>query len=816
MREVIGFLIKGMTKNKYVYLLPLVIILVATSLLVINSTQPSSTQKELLELFEKRKESLDFLIGKTLNKKRHIGLPENQQLALDSLLVQEEYVKRIVQTLTDSDLNIVNDNLAYIDEYMDYRNYKFIPYENEDLLEIERGKARSLVAHSLPFTEQETPFQTALFTKQLSLLLFNPLTALLFLLIFSYKYSTDAQNRTFDFLKMNSLASPSIYYGYVISFLLFMISYVLFSVILAFLPPLVTGNLNTVFYPVEVVVGGETKMVPVWKWLLFLPIGWGMLVSLLLIAASWLCKQRVSLGVLAGFLLLPLLALYIAADQFGFSMANPIHLVVAYDANLLPSYRFVTYLVGMLLLLMVCAGISYPIFHSKGTVFRRRGGKDDRKPYQPWSKWKFFQFEHLKKRREGRVLFTLLLLLGICVGTSIFVNQQYRTIDEKAVKTIEELQGVFVSSLVNIKVLEEDHEVEHPTLDNPYSKWVEILENDIARLEELKKKAGSQAFLDLYREVLLAVGSSTADSYKEMTTNFWNVTTMASEEQQILLKEKGIRPWDIGNLWISNFNDPKTALSNEHYELLKMSQEGNEKYGNSALFTAFSYMNWNLAWIVLGVFVFVLWTSMAEEQRPNRSIHFLATKPLRLRSVYVSKWAYNLAAACLFFVFSGMIAFFVSSLLGGIGEADYPILTYAVSENDMGEGQFYSPVDKAYFSFDSLLGMLLKSVVLIVAQIFFLNSLFSLIGRWLKNQYVVIIATLIITVGGYLVTSYPSASVMSLNPFLYFDTWHVVDGWKSILTESSLVSTGMGCIVLFTSGLLLFIIGLLPNKKGVS
>lgn len=818
MREVVKFVAKGIRKNKYIYLLAFVILLITSSLLFINNAQISSTQDELQQAFDKRKESLDFLISKTLIKKRYVGLPENQQLALDSLLVQEDYVKRISQRLSEGDMDIAKDNLAFINEYLDYRKYNFIHFENEDLLEIEKDKLNDLAKHDLPFTEQQTPVKTALFTKQLLHLLLNPLTALIFLLMFCYKYTTDERNRTFDFLKVNSLSNPAIYYGYVFSSFLFMVGYLLFSVVLAFLPPLFTGNLKTVYYPLEVAIGGSTAIVPAWKWLLYLPIGWGIFVSLLLVVASWLCKQRVSLGVLAGFIFLPLLCLYLLAEQLGFSMLNPIHLVVGYDANLFPSNQFIIYLVGMLLLLLLLIGASYPIFRSKRMLLLIKGRASGRRPYQPKSQLKLIQFEHLKRRRDGRIFFVLLLLVGISVGTSIFVNQQYKSVDGKIVKAIEELQSFFISNQFKYKLMEEEEEVEKvdSTDETPLVKFSEVMEKDIALLEEVKKKANTPAFHHLYRETLKSLGPGTSQSYKELESNQWSVTTMASEEQQKLLKEREMQPWPIGGLWISNFDDPSREPNNELASLLKMVQEENEKYGHSAIFTAFFYMNHNIVWSVLALFVFVLWVSLAEEHRLGRTVHFLVTKPLHLRSVYVSKWAYNLATACLFFLFSGGIAFVVSWLLGGYGEADYPIPTYAIEETESGEGQFFSPVDNVYFSFDSVQGMVLKSVALILAQIFFLNSLFSFIGRWMKNQYAVVIATLLITVAGYLFASqYPSLYMM-FNPFLYFNTWHVVDGWQSILLESPLVNVGTGCLVLIAAGTVLFLVGLIPNKGKVS
>ena len=370
MKEVIDFVVKGIIRSKYILLVPFAITLLIVSLFAINYTQSGETQKELQKVFNDRKETVNTLISKTLYKERHIGLPSKQQQALDSLLLQEESLKEISNKLDHGNLDIPFENIEYIKEYKEYIKYNFINYNNENLLDIEQQKVEVLGEYRLSYTEQQTPYKTALFTKQLFQLLFSPITAFLFLLIFSYKYLSDEENRTFDFFKVNSLSNTAINYGYLIPLLLTVPLYILLASFLSILPPLVTGNLNTIHYPIEMVVDSETIMVPVWKWLVFLPIGWGIFVSLLLVLAISLFKQRISLGVLLSMIALPLMVCYIVSTQFGFHMINPIHLIVSYETHLLPTYRFITYLLWMFSVLIIFLVASYPIFRSKGLMLK--------------------------------------------------------------------------------------------------------------------------------------------------------------------------------------------------------------------------------------------------------------------------------------------------------------------------------------------------------------------------------------------------------------------------------------------------------------
>ena len=354
MKELTYFIVKGLIKSIYILWVPVVLILFILSLLVINSTQSGATQKELQDTVNHRLENIDFLIGRALNKKRNVGLSEEVQLGLDSMLIQEGYLKLISSKLNEGNLDISSESLDYIKEYSVYENYISIPYHSKDEINIEQEKMEILEKHNLAYTEQKTPYNTALFTKQLFQLLFSPVTAFLILLIFCYKYLSDERNRTFDFFKLKSLSNTAIFFGYLIPFFLIVVGYIILASLLSLLPPVMTGNINTIYYPIEVVVGSETLMVPVWKWLLYLPIGWGIFVSLLVVPAICLFKQRISMGALLTIIALPLLIAYIISVQFGFYMVNPIHLIVSYEMYLLPTNRFIRYLAGMFILLIIC------------------------------------------------------------------------------------------------------------------------------------------------------------------------------------------------------------------------------------------------------------------------------------------------------------------------------------------------------------------------------------------------------------------------------------------------------------------------------
>lgn len=168
MKEIIHFLMKGWLKSKYIFLFPIAMGLLVCILLGINSTQSGATKNELQETFDNREETVRLLISSMLTKDRVIGLTPDERESLDILLLKEEHIKEILAKISEGDLQIAQQQLAYINEYETYTaTTKFIPYLNQDTLKLERLMAEHLLEYDLPYTEQITPYKTTLFTKQL-------------------------------------------------------------------------------------------------------------------------------------------------------------------------------------------------------------------------------------------------------------------------------------------------------------------------------------------------------------------------------------------------------------------------------------------------------------------------------------------------------------------------------------------------------------------------------------------------------------------------------------------------------------------------
>lgn len=71
---------------------------------------------------------------------------------------------------------------------------------------------------------------------------------------------------------------------------------------------------------------------------------------------------------------------------------------------------------------------------------------------------------------------------------------------------------------------------------NPYRAMIKQLEMRYEALEHLKADIHSPTFAETFRDVM---NSFEPGSYKESDNTLWTMTDMASEEQEIVLDEKG-------------------------------------------------------------------------------------------------------------------------------------------------------------------------------------------------------------------------------------------------------------------------------------
>lgn len=828
MGEVLRFFSKGIFKSKYFKVSVVTLVAVLILWLAVNYFQPNET----LEMFEKEFTEANELVANYVDqyyyKQATAGLDEEEAFMLERLLVHESHLKNMLKKIRAGQYDFVDEHQKYVESAQTLLEETGLDlYRLQDFSGVIE-KINVLQHYNLPYMEEQTPFNNGLFTKQMMQIFFNPITAFIFLLAFIYKYLSDREQNLFDFLKLQAQSPFSIYTGYLLSFLLVLVIYVTFTALLAFLPTLLTGNLATLSYPSELVLIGKSEFSSVFMWLLYLPMSWLLFVTLSLFMLIALLRVDWPIGypmTIFGGILASSLAVY---QQYGFLQWNPLHLLVNYETHLFPTNQYGYYLMKMLMVLLLLSLVVL-LFLRRGDIrfILRKNHQTTHHQYEPKKHLKLVQFERLKAKRKSKSFLTFCLLIAVIGGSLAYVQYQYITLPSKYAEIIDgkiagNKQGI-ANGEASLFVYETELAIAEETGTESTPGLIEAIEDtkaknlaaekEIQRLEKYYEHIDEADGIEQFRREVLLPEFELFKVKVEEDLSESSTITLAGIDQQRIIAEQGIIPWHMNYELNTAYHKPDLYKDNEtSYEFALSRYHANQKYDRSALFFLYKFFEWQFTFVVFGIFLFFLWTSMAEEYHPTITRNFLLTKPLSLKNIYRSKWAYNMGSSLSIF-FSVLIIFIgVGWLLGGLGEKNYPMLVYLL--NRTAEGDIFASVENIYFNFQPLWVMVLKCICLLIAQLFFLNGLFSLVGKWLTNHYGAIMVTFLFVVSGYLVgQKFIVADWAYLNPFVYFQTWHVVDGWLSIQAHSTKINALMGSVLLFGSGVVLFLLGLIGKVR---
>ncbi|WP_342526103.1 hypothetical protein MKY84_11285 [Chryseomicrobium sp. FSL W7-1435] len=651
MKHVVKFMVKDWLKTKLLYIVVILLTVFVGSLLIFNQSQSGTTLNELKEFTQQQIDNV-VLISSTIEaKEAAIGAPENELKALEPLYKKEEHLRDILTDLNNGNYNVAEKQIAFYKEYKSFTDLKTIYYLGQSDGFLEKEKALILHDNELGHLEETTPYDSALFTNRIFELLFNPLTVFFFLLIFSYRYINDRENRTFDFLKLQSLSNKSIYFGYFLLLVGSVLLYAVMVITLAFLPVILSGSWESINYPVEVLQGTEVVFIPVWKWLLYRPLGWLIFMTLSLLFFTFFVKQQAAISAFAITMTIFLATCYFIYTINGFQLINPLHLIAFYEGDFFIKNSYLIYLgVMMLFITLIGCGIVYFISSRKiikiqipvlFSVMRER-------PF--YSKWTLLQFEFRKKKRKRHIAITLTFIFVSFSGVFFYIQNQVQSLPKVALELIDEKQQFITTAITNTELNHENHTVEIETMKQTDEKlnrepgeyeedlfltFLDTLKEEFKEYEKLKTLVYNENFPQLFNDLQATYGGG--GSYKDLDKANWTVSTMASEEQRHILERSEIDSWPFGVYWISHFDDPSLERDTELVASARYLQTQNQKYDSSSQFMLYKFFEWNLMWLILFAFVAFLWTTISEERTPQSTISFLSTKPLSFQSVYASK-----------------------------------------------------------------------------------------------------------------------------------------------------------------------------------
>ena len=471
---------------------------------------------------------------------------------------------------------------------------------------------------------------------------------------------------------------------------------------------------------------------------------------------------------------------------------NPINLVV---------YVFV---IGLLIL------VSFAIKDKK---------RISKKEYKVNNIKSLFGFEKLKILKEKSFLiyiFTFFLLIGVQTINSHFIFKDLRsnyinvdTLDKADIEEIKENKRL----LDNYN--DEDWLVSH-ALENPIGKTIEdISKNDISLIEaqkdmlltqinDIKNKIESRKF-----RVEKFIENDSETFYKLLSDEFnknWDVYKFNDNVSSNFLTDK-TRKFNIDLFEEASKNEvdslpiitPFPSI-NENYLNL---ESKNLTYRNTLIPSSSAFaMSFNLLktyyldLIIILVIAMSVFVGFTNDKSGKNHLDLIFSNPISKRkynfSKMITQFVIGLIILCILIIYMMAIGFISEGFVGW----NFPIALYYESG----------------YSFINLSSYLLKVAFAIVVALLFLINFMNLISIFVKNKNTLILLSLFIGVGGYVLSDLIPQSIGRFLPFMYLRVSVLADQSLYLLKEINFVSYWFGLLVLFFWTIVNLLIGNLIIK----
>lgn len=222
-----------------------------------------------------------------------------------------------------------------------------------------------------------------------------------------------------------------------------------------------------------------------------------------------------------------------------------------------------------------------------------------------------------------------------------------------------------------------------------------------------------------------------------------------------------------------------------------------QKIDNTGLFYVYIFFDTYIYLLLIGLLVFLFGIGFTAEKGRKRTLTFLVTQPLSRLNIIVGKTGISLVIT--FFIAIGSILLMI--LLGTIGNRfgdwNFPILFY---ETVNSEGEVH---------FISMGRYLIECAALFLGATVFLLILSFLMSLFFNNTMSTLAATLVVAIGGYLMSGSSVLSTLShLSPFTYLNIGKIVNGEVAALLVNQSIQTPLGLGVFTISSIILLGLGM--------
>lgn len=246
-------------------------------------------------------------------------------------------------------------------------------------------------------------------------------------------------------------------------------------------------------------------------------------------------------------------------------------------------------------------------------------------------------------------------------------------------------------------------------------------------------------------------------------------------------------------------------------------EEENRKIDDSALFSFYLFFENYIYFVPLALLLFVLASGFAAERGKKRTLDFLKTQPLTSRTIFMGKTLHSFVVATISSISLFGLLLLVGTLFNRFGDWNYPVLYYDAKSVALAADYTGMLSGELGFHFIPLGTYLVNSTVLFLFILMFFLALANFLSLFFKNTFTSFALTLLLGLGGFVISKYYLTGVAEWSPFTYLQTNKIANGEMGTLMNLQNLNVMSGSLVLLSSTVLLLLVGLLlTGKKATS
>ncbi|WP_217585980.1 ABC transporter permease [Lentibacillus saliphilus] len=799
------------------------------------------------EMVDRLYEDTEPLMSAVNRIERDLGEKRaNQQLG-DMGLAQSDAVKEMKSDLQDLRSAIYSEEFgvapkfeqAFLHSLQDYLNVggEFTVL-NWVGLDYALEKNAWMIEHDLAVEDETYPLSPHLFLTDSSEWLFGISGVILLVLILGNILSAEREQHTWFTLKTQPITKSHIILSKYMALMLSLLCYMLYTIIIGILIPLVFGDFELILnYPHVLVKGDEVVGISTLHYVslkISLFVGAGLIALSFLLFISILFKSTFNTLMVSIFVLL---SGYFLTDSIP-AIQTPLnifqHLRLDKILSETGSDAVWTYLLFAVVWSAVLIIMTLSLPEKSGRLIQfttvRKSFHSGQTHPTKGRLWNVVVFEWRKLLRKGHMINVLTFTLIVIVGGYFFLHhaetkKETTYIDglNQEVNGIQrELIPIFEESLAGYKA-----ELEHADDDiyqeelhdyiEGHEEAIHLYQKQVAVIQKGIKGYESENWKPFYEQQLFRIKLFNGEFDEPLNHIGHSFTGMEFQSGVSLKKTKWLMERDIQPIFPGDY----TLTIHDEWpgtpqgEIARADWEGqNHKVNASGLYSLFHFYEYYIYLALIVLFLFLLGTGMSSERGKQSTIHFLRTQPISGSTLFLGKVICSALVVTGIFLGVVLFIFLLGAIFNRLGDWNYPILHYdTLSESTAVDYTGFIADDQSYgFHFIPLGNYLLQCLILLFLAAVFVMVMANFLSLWAKNTTAVMTLTLIIVIGGYVGSIEYISEWAYLSPFTYLDIMKVANGALATQFDQSLINSYVGSVSLGVSALVLIALGYVKEK----